>query len=77
MRYAPKKYDPSLIEALALSGALQPDLSSARRVELIATVAEWQGKGDEEARWTGEVSEEGGYLLRRAWRGAKGPSAAE
>ena len=26
MRYAPRKYDPALIEALAINGALEPDL---------------------------------------------------
>ena len=69
MRYAPKKYDPSLLEALALSGALKPDLDRAARAKAIAQVAEWQGRGDTEAVWSGEVAEEGGYLLRRLWRG--------
>ena len=30
MRYAPKKYDPSLVEALAIGGALAPDLSDSQ-----------------------------------------------
>ncbi|MGI8930904.1 MAG: DNA gyrase subunit B, partial [Sphingomicrobium sp.] len=69
MAYAPKKYDYALLEALALSGALEPDIGGKRRAEVIATVAAWLGRGDEEARWTGEVAAEGGYLLKRAWRG--------
>ncbi|MCA1653290.1 MAG: DNA topoisomerase (ATP-hydrolyzing) subunit B [Sphingomicrobium sp.] len=69
MRYAPKKYDPSLIEALALAGALDPALDAAGRAAAIARVAAWQGAGDLEATWSGEIAAEGGYLLRRLWRG--------
>jgi len=69
MRYAPKKYDPSLIEALALSGGLDPALDQAGRDAAVKRVAEWQGAGDLEAVWTGEIAAEGGYLLRRLWRG--------
>jgi DNA gyrase subunit B len=69
MRYAPRKYDPAMIEALALSGALNPKLDVAGRAKAIATVAHWLGAGDLEAQWSGEVAVEGGYLLRRLWRG--------
>ncbi len=69
MRYAPKKYDPAMIEALALSGALNPKLDDAGRAKAVATVAQWLGAGDLEAQWSGEVAAEGGYLLRRLWRG--------
>jgi DNA gyrase subunit B len=69
MRYAPRKYDPALIEALALNGALKPTLDKEGRAKAVAKVAEWLGVGDEEAIWSGEISAEGGYLLRRLWRG--------
>jgi DNA gyrase subunit B len=69
MRYAPRKYDPALIEGLAINGALKPDLDKAGRVKAIARVAAWLGAADLEAEWTGEVAAEGGYLLRRVWRG--------
>ena len=69
IRYAPRKYDPALIEALALSGALKPDLDKAAKAKAIARVAEWLGAADLEAQWSGEVAAEGGYLLRRLWRG--------
>ena len=69
MRYAPRKYDPTLIEALAINGALRPNLDSAGKAKAVAKVAEWLGAGDLEAEWSGEVSAEGGYLLRRVWRG--------
>ena len=70
MRYAPRKYDPALIEALAMNGALNPKLDDAGRKKAIATVAAWLGRA---ATWKrngrGEVAAEGGYLLRRLWRG--------
>jgi DNA gyrase subunit B len=69
MRYAPKKYDYALLEALALNGALEPDLKADKRADRIAKVAAWLGAGDTEADWSGEVAAEGGYLLRRLWRG--------
>jgi DNA gyrase subunit B len=69
MRYAPRKYDAALIEALAINGALKPTLDKDGRAKAIAKVAEWLGAGDEEASWSGEISAEGGYLLRRLWRG--------
>jgi len=69
MRYAPRKYDPALIEALALSGGLDPALDRAGRAAAVARVAKWQGAGDLEATWTGEIATGGGYLLRRIWRG--------
>jgi DNA gyrase subunit B len=69
MRYAPRKYDPALIEALAINGALRPDLGKDGKAKAIAKAAEWLGTGDPEATWSGAVAEEGGYLLKRLWRG--------
>ena len=69
MAYAPKKYNYALLEALALSGALAPDLAVDKRRAAIEQVSAWLGRGDEEARWTGELAAEGGYLLKRLWRG--------
>src|SRR6478609_2148115 len=69
LRFAPRKYDPALIEALALNGALKPNLDKDGKAKVIARVAAWLGAGDTEADWSGEVSAEGGYLLKRLWRG--------
>jgi DNA gyrase subunit B len=69
MRYAPRRYDPALIEALAINGALKPNLERDSKAKTVVRVAEWLGAGDPEASWSGEVAEEGGYLLRRLWRG--------
>src|SRR4051794_17136960 len=69
MRYAPRKYDPALIEALAINGALKTDLNADGKAKAVAKVSEWLGAGDLEANWSGEVAAEGGYLLKRLWRG--------
>jgi DNA gyrase subunit B len=50
-------------------GALKPDLGGDAKAKVIAKVAEWLNAGDPEANWSGEVAQEGGYLLRRLWRG--------
>jgi DNA gyrase subunit B len=69
MRYAPRKYDPALIEALAINGALKPNLDKEGRTKAVAKVAEWLNAGDAEGEWSGELATEGGYLLKRLWRG--------
>jgi DNA gyrase subunit B len=68
MRYAPRKYDSALLEALAINGALKPTLNTHGREQAIAAAAKWLGAIDEEATWTGEVSEDG-YVLSHLWRG--------
>jgi DNA gyrase subunit B len=69
LRFAPRRYDSSLVEALAINGALKPDLDKAGRAKAVERVAQWLAAGDLEATWSGEVAAEGGYLLRRLWRG--------
>jgi DNA gyrase subunit B len=69
MGYAPRKYDPRLIEALAINSALKPGLDGDGKAKAVAKVAEWLNRGDPEASWSGELAAEGGYLLRRLWRG--------
>jgi DNA gyrase subunit B len=66
MSYVPRRYEPEMVEALALTGALAPD---ADRKASAARVAQWLGQADPEAEWTGEASQEGGYQLVRKWRG--------
>ncbi|MEA3016846.1 MAG: gyrase subunit, partial [Sphingomonadales bacterium] len=69
MRYVPKRYDPGLIEALALNGALNPNLRADRRAEAIGRAAAFLQASDEESTWTGEIGADGDYVLRRLWRG--------
>jgi DNA gyrase subunit B len=67
MRYVPKRYDPAIIEALALTGALDPEL--ADRAETVRRTAEWLQAGDADATWTGEIGADGNVVLKRLWRG--------
>jgi DNA gyrase subunit B len=69
LAYVPRKYDLGIIEALALAGALAPDLSDAGKSETLQAAAEWLGRGDPEAVWTAQRGEEGSYVVRRLWRG--------
>ncbi|HET9427849.1 MAG TPA: DNA topoisomerase (ATP-hydrolyzing) subunit B [Allosphingosinicella sp.] len=69
MAYVPKRYDPAIIEALALSGALDPKLGPPQRAAAVERAAAWLNAGDEEGQWTGELGADGDYVLRRLWRG--------
>ena len=69
MAYVPKRYDPAVIEALALTGALDPNLSTEGKAAALTEAAAWQGRADLEASWSGEIAVDGGYHFRRLWRG--------
>ena len=67
MTYVPRRYDPAVIEALALLGGFDPDVRDRQPAADAAAV--WQGRADPEARWTAQVTGEGGYHFLRFWRG--------
>ncbi|MDE2437220.1 MAG: DNA topoisomerase (ATP-hydrolyzing) subunit B [Sphingomonadales bacterium] len=69
MGFVPRRYDPAVIEALALAGALDPDLDTAGRAAALARTAEWLGRGDREARWSASQRNDGSLLIERVWRG--------
>ena len=69
MAYIPRRFDPAIIEALALSGALAPDMPQSDRKAAVAEAARWLDVADEEGKWTGDVSAENGYYFERVWRG--------
>ncbi|WP_417595724.1 DNA topoisomerase (ATP-hydrolyzing) subunit B [Parasphingorhabdus sp.] len=69
MAYVPRRYDSTIVEGMALTGALNPDHGQAGRQAAVDATAAWMDKVDEEGRWSGQVSEEGGYLFQRFWRG--------
>lgn len=69
MAYVPRRYDSTIVEGMALTGALDPDLQSDGRQAAVESAATWMDKVDEEGQWSGSVSEEGGYLFERLWRG--------
>lgn len=69
MRYVPRRYDASIIETLALAGALDPEASREVRAERLIEATRRLDMGDAEGKWTAEMSEEGGFHFRRLWRG--------
>ena len=69
MAYVPRRYDPTIIEGLALNGALGPELEGAEREAAVAKAAAWMDAQDSESVWTGRVAEEGGYHFEKRWRG--------
>lgn len=69
MRYVPRRYDPSIIEALALGGALDPEATRQQRGERLAAVTKRLDLTDEGARWSARVTDEGGFHFERLWRG--------
>lgn len=69
MAYVPRRFDPAIIEALALNGALAPELEGTAREAAVAAAARWLDAIDTENKWTGRVAEEGGYHFERTWRG--------
>jgi DNA gyrase subunit B len=69
MGFVPRRYNPAIVEALALAGVLDPDLDRAGRVAALAKAATWLDIGDREAKWTAEMTESGNVTVQRLWRG--------
>jgi len=69
MAFVPKRYDAAIVEAIALAGALDPDLDAAGRQAALAKSTLWLDRGDQEAKWTAQLAEDGGYHIQRLWRG--------
>ncbi|MEP6198939.1 MAG: DNA topoisomerase (ATP-hydrolyzing) subunit B [Erythrobacter sp.] len=65
--FAPRKYNPAIVEVMALSGVFNPDdLGSA---DALAKAAAMLQLGDPEADWSGKRTEDGNVLFERLWRG--------
>ncbi|MFC0687746.1 DNA topoisomerase (ATP-hydrolyzing) subunit B [Novosphingobium clariflavum] len=69
MGFVPRRFDPTIIEALALSGAFAPELSTADRNAALERTAQWLDRGDPEARWSARLTDEGNLEIERVWRG--------
>ena len=67
MAFVPRRYDPTIVEAMALTGALDPEATD--RAAAVAKAAAWMAAQDVEGKWSGRVSEDGGYHFERLWRG--------
>ncbi len=69
MRYVPRRYDPMLVEALAMGGVLNPALDASARAALLATAVTGLDAADADARWSATLTEEGSIHFKRVWRG--------
>ncbi len=69
MGFVPRRYNPAIVEALALAGVLNPDMAAGTREEALARAATWLNVGDREAKWTASITEEGNVTVQRLWRG--------
>ncbi|MEQ1509789.1 MAG: DNA topoisomerase (ATP-hydrolyzing) subunit B [Sphingopyxis sp.] len=73
MRYVPRRYDATLIEAIALNGGFVQNINAGERAAAGARTAAWLNAADaahgEHGQWTVALSEEGGYHIERRHRG--------
>ena len=69
MGFVPRRYDPAVIEAMALSGALAPDLARADRQAALDRAAAQLQLGDSEAQWSAILHDSGAVSFDRIWRG--------
>ncbi|MDE2596109.1 MAG: DNA topoisomerase (ATP-hydrolyzing) subunit B [Sphingomonadales bacterium] len=69
MGFVPRRYDPAIVEALAMAGVFNPDIDSTAREAALARAAIWLDAGDRDARWSAELTAEGSLLVKRLWRG--------
>ncbi len=67
--FAPRKYDVTLIEQMALAGALDPALNHAQRSAALDHAAERLAMGDPEAVWSAAMGDDGFIRFHRTWRG--------
>ncbi|MBW4331250.1 DNA topoisomerase (ATP-hydrolyzing) subunit B [Stakelama sp. CBK3Z-3] len=69
MRYVPRRYDASIIEALAIARVLDPEATRDQRGERLQAVAERLDMTDADARWSAGLTDDGGIHFQRFWRG--------
>jgi DNA gyrase subunit B len=69
LAFAPRKYDSSVIEAMAMAGALEPGLTPAQRDERLTHAAGQMQLSDPEADWSARTLETGEVRFDRVWRG--------
>jgi DNA gyrase subunit B len=67
--FVPRRYDPAIIEQLALAGAFAPGLAGAALDAALARAAARLQSGDSEAGWSARIREDGVVLFERLWRG--------
>ncbi|MEM1195582.1 MAG: DNA topoisomerase (ATP-hydrolyzing) subunit B [Pseudomonadota bacterium] len=69
LAFVPRRYDGAIVEQMALSGALDPQLTREMRAAALDFTAQRMGLGDPEARWSARVLDDGNVQFSRLWRG--------
>jgi DNA gyrase subunit B len=69
MAFVTRRYDPAVIEALAIGGVFAPDIDKAERLTALDRAAKLMGLTDREAVWSAGLREDGSVLVERIWRG--------
>jgi len=69
MAFVPRRYDPALVEQMALSGALDPSLSDTAREDRLQATAKRLQASDPDTVWTARVLDDGKVQFARLWRG--------
>jgi len=67
--FVPRRYDPAVIEQMAIAGALDPALDRKAREAALTRAAARLAMGDPDAVWSAAVTPEGAIRFDRAWRG--------
>ena len=67
--FVPRKYDPAVIEQMALAGAFDPSLDADTRMRAFDYAAQRLGFGDPEAEWSVVRRDDGSIAFARRWRG--------
>jgi len=69
MGFVPRKYDTSVVEAMALAGALDPNMSPEDRKKALKHAAAHLQMGDAEAEWSAKLADDRTITFLRKWRG--------
>lgn len=69
LAFVPRKYDIGVVEAMALAGALEPQIGADARAPRLAAAAAFLQAGDPEAEWSADTSADGTVRFFRKWRG--------
>ena len=69
MGFVPRRYDPAVVEAMALAGALESGLSHDDLLAALQVAAQRLGLSDLEARWSVMIEEDATIRFDRVWRG--------
>ena len=77
MGFVPRRYNPAIIESLALAGVFEPGLDRAGLDAALDRAAKLLHMGDSEARWSARVTDDGAVAVERLWRGVTDHHAIE